>query len=60
MKLYVKNVKSCSECPACDFGVKAWYCKIACRPIYLNNTAEVKDDPQFTVKDWCPLEDAKE
>lgn len=57
MKLYVKNVKSCRDCPACSFGAKAWYCKIACRPIY--RTVEVKDDPQFTVKDWCPLEDVK-
>ncbi len=59
MKLYVKNVKRCRDCPACSFGAKAWRCKIAGRPICLNYTAEVKDDPQFTGKDWCPLEDVE-
>lgn len=59
MKVYTQLVESCSTCPSCSFGPKAWFCGIAGRPIYTNNTTEVKDDPQFTVKDWCPLEDAK-
>ena len=58
MKLYVKNVKSCSECPAC--GKYVWYCGIARKKISMYNAdGSFNMEPEHTTPDWCPLEDVK-